>query len=404
MRILMVGGHLHGETGDVNMIKNLSKALSHDNKVYLLPFLPLFNQNAQIFNFNILNKKLSLNTLFFCLKSSINWFKFIFKYLEKRNLRGIVYYFITLFYYGTIKAKVKNIKPNLIHVHGISIEAMPFIKFAVENQIPLVITIHLYSPNTNYQKKSYYNKEIENFIIKYSIKNNITLNVVSNSVKKNILENLDIPKNKINVVYNGVDLEKFKFVNKVSILKLNQGIPTDKTIIIQVGTLNKRKNHIAVLKAFKKMDDVIKNKFLYLIVGDGPEKNNLMSFCKQNKLDSNVIFKGKVSNDKINILYSLSDFFILPSLAEGLPLVFLEAMASGLPIITFSDLEGVNDIYNSSYMELITQRSTDAVIFSIINAAKKSWNKEEISDFAKRWDWKKVSCDYMELYKKSIKS
>ena len=183
----MVGGFLNGETGDINMIKNLSKELSRTNEVFLIPILPLFHSNIIIEDVNVIPKCLSFRIFLKSFLSSLHWLKIVFKFLKIKKIRGLAYYFITLYYLSIIEGEIKfnNLQPDVIHVHGISIELLPFILFAHKSDIPLLVTIHLYSVDSI---PSYYNKNVENHIINFCLKNQIMLSTVSESTRNNIIK------------------------------------------------------------------------------------------------------------------------------------------------------------------------------------------------------------------------
>lgn len=128
----------------------------------------------------------------------------------------------------------------------------------------------------------------------------------------------------IEIIYNGVDTDKFKpVVNK-------SGFNID---ILFVGRLIRRKGIINLLKAFKEVCDEYENCEL-TIVGGGPKRKYLENFCKRMKIESNVNFLGAVEYRDIDKIYQKAGIFVLPSLEESLSNVIQEAMASGLPIIT----------------------------------------------------------------------
>ncbi len=114
--------------------------------------------------------------------------------------------------------------------------------------------------------------------------------------------------------------------------------------ILSVGRLIKRKGFHLLIQAFEKVlnSSVIPVKLI--IVGDGPEKQTLECLIKQLKLDENVILFGKASDQELSRLYAESSLFVLANImlangdCEGSPLVFIEASASGMPVI--GGLEG----------------------------------------------------------------
>ena len=99
--------------------------------------------------------------------------------------------------------------------------------------------------------------------------------------------------------------------------------------ILCVSRLDSRKGISFLLHAFKKMITDVKARLI--IVGDGPEKHNLLKLA--DSLSLPVEFLGTISYENLSKIYNEADLFVLPSFYEGLPLVALEAMACGTPTI-----------------------------------------------------------------------
>lgn len=112
-------------------------------------------------------------------------------------------------------------------------------------------------------------------------------------------------------------------------------IPTTAKVLISVGELSDRKNQIVVLKALAQMKDP---NLYYIICGIGANKQKYIDFAKNNGLENNVRILG-YRNDTPE-LYGASDICLFPSKREGLGLAGLEAMASGLPIVS-SNINGI---------------------------------------------------------------
>jgi glycosyltransferase involved in cell wall biosynthesis len=134
-------------------------------------------------------------------------------------------------------------------------------------------------------------------------------------------------RTKVSVGRLGVDINKFSPVrtNKVE-WKRRLGIKENQLVIGYVGRVSKEKNTDILLKAFQKLAKKRKNLFL-LIVGNGPE-----SQVKKFKETKNCLVTDFVPN--VEIYLKAMDFFIMPSLTETTSLATLEAMATGLPVIT----------------------------------------------------------------------
>ena len=129
----------------------------------------------------------------------------------------------------------------------------------------------------------------------------------------------------------GIDIEKIKSVKVDRNKKRAElGISQDAFVLMSVGELNKNKNHEVVIKAVGAMKEV--QNVHYIIAGRGPLDKYLLSLVERSRLGERVHLLG-FRADVIELLKS-SDCFVFPSRREGLGLAALEAMASGLPLIT----------------------------------------------------------------------
>ena len=115
------------------------------------------------------------------------------------------------------------------------------------------------------------------------------------------------------------------------------GISEDEILILSVGELMTRKNHEVIIKAIAQLDNP---KIRYVICGIGPRFEYLERLIKKLNIIEKVKFLG-LRND-VNELLKVADIFAHPSKREGLGIAPLEAMASGLPIIT-SNIQGIKD-------------------------------------------------------------
>lgn len=136
----------------------------------------------------------------------------------------------------------------------------------------------------------------------------------------------------------GVNVERFKNTKVDMKAKRKEiDVPEDVFVLLSVGELNKNKNHETVIKALAKLNN---SKIYYVICGQGPLKDYLRSLAKELGLEKQVKLLG-YRRDIAEICKTV-DLFAFPSLREGLGLAALEAMASGLPLIT-SNIHGILD-------------------------------------------------------------
>ncbi|MFA5125317.1 MAG: glycosyltransferase [Patescibacteria group bacterium] len=124
----------------------------------------------------------------------------------------------------------------------------------------------------------------------------------------------------------GIDFKRFD-IPRDRLLSLSLGIPVGAKVIGHIGRFEPVKNHFFLIKLFKKMLDRGNNIFL-LLVGDGSLKGVIEKQVRNMGISDRVIFLG-LRDDVPNLLRSVIDVFLLPSLYEGLPLAFIEAQLAG---------------------------------------------------------------------------
>jgi glycosyltransferase involved in cell wall biosynthesis len=151
---------------------------------------------------------------------------------------------------------------------------------------------------------------------------------VSNFEKENLLQ-LGVRKELIQTIYNGVDLDQFSFQPQQSQETFNIGI---------LARLSKEKNHKLFLTIANELKDM--EHFTFHIAGDGPERDFVEKEMKNLKLSHKVKVLGQVSNPYEFICNM--DLLLLTSFREVFPMVVLEAMATGTPIVSV-DIGGIKE-------------------------------------------------------------
>lgn len=118
------------------------------------------------------------------------------------------------------------------------------------------------------------------------------------------------------------------------LLKPPKATRQDVTVILWAGRLITRKGIEFLLEAVSQVETG--KAFLLKLVGDGPQMKKLKELSSKLKLEDRVEFAGKVSYEQMHKIYAESDFFVFPSLRETTGTVLFEAMAYGLPVVTFN--------------------------------------------------------------------
>lgn len=232
--------------------------------------------------------------------------------IQRRVLfnRSVINYL--LFYWGCFWDIITK-KFDIIHAHyGFHSAIIP----AILPTKPLVITFHgsdaLIEPKKNF---------IYNFLQKYVIKKADHIIAVSDDIRENIVANLKGSPDKISVISCGIDTNIFKPQSKKQV-RQTLGLNPDEKIVLFVGKVIYEKGIDIIKVLSNKLPDI---SFYLAGAGDyhlGKSKN--------------VKKLGIVDNDLLPLWYNASDLFILPSRSEGTPVVLLEAMSCGIPLISSS--------------------------------------------------------------------
>ncbi len=149
-----------------------------------------------------------------------------------------------------------------------------------------------------------------------------------------------IPENKIDVIYNGIDLERFPKTFDKDKIRKSLGFEADKTLVGIIARLDPIKNHSVLIEAIS----LLKNQFpdiQLIVVGEGPMLQELKNLVSTLAIDDTVIFTG-LRKDVPRILMAL-DIFVLPSSTEAMSVTLLEAMSASLPVVA-TDVGGNQEV------------------------------------------------------------
>ncbi|WP_213348407.1 glycosyltransferase [Candidatus Vampirococcus lugosii] len=194
-------------------------------------------------------------------------------------------------------------------------------------------------------------------------KNKVNLYIaVSNAIKKAILQKTKYDNNKVKVLYNFVDLDKFKKIENFDIETERKKYSLDKNdfVIGFASRLNEAKGWKEFVNSAK---NLIKKGYdiKFLVAGDGPDKEKLLEEIKG---ISNIQYIGYVNN--MVSFYNILDCFVFPSHREALPMTILEVNGIGIPLVA-SNISGINEIMMDNKNSLLFEKqNVEDLIKSII--------------------------------------
>jgi glycosyltransferase involved in cell wall biosynthesis len=208
----------------------------------------------------------------------------------------------------------------------------PYDSFIVRKRGAFVATIHDLIPEL-YQSKRFSFKParaISSFWMKHRTEKMDQILTASECSKQDIIHLLNVPSEKVKVVYLGVEQKFFDTVKNVSVIR-RFGIEGD--YLLYVGSSLRLKNPEVVIKAYRNMPESLRKQYSLVLVGDFRQRPDLKMLVLEKKGEKRIVFTGVVSEEDLLQLYRNATVFIFPYLYSGFCLPVLEAMASGVPTI-----------------------------------------------------------------------
>jgi phosphatidylinositol alpha-1,6-mannosyltransferase len=193
--------------------------------------------------------------------------------------------------------------------------------------------------------------------------------VIANSANSRdlLIRDWGIDPSKISVVHPGVDPSRFRPDTDGSTIRARLGIGSE-LVLLSVGRLQRRKGHDMALQAIAQVRDTCAVR--YVITGDGPHRTELERLAQDLGLEGVVDFVGSVPEADLPAWYAAADVFLLPNRLdgvdfEGFGIVFLEAAASGLPVIAGRSGGAVEAVVDGVTGMLVEPTNVEAIAGAI---------------------------------------
>lgn len=237
-------------------------------------------------------------------------------------------------------------RPDLIHSHIAPIPLYASFSAWI-NFIPCVVTLH----GMGKAKASLFDKALPIFA-KFLV-------TVCKERKKKLIEN-GLDPQKIFTIYNGIKLSEKEDVVISQEIRNASKIAENDFIYGCVANLHVYKNIKLLIKSFGRIYKSSSKSVKLILIGTGPELENLKKMTHELNLEEKVIFLGQ-RNDVLNILHII-DVFVLPSNTEGLSISILEAMASSKPVIA-TDVGGNKEVVENNQTGIIVPPEDEDALF-----------------------------------------
>lgn len=277
--------------------------------------------------------------------------------------------------------------------HGLSGEIPIQLK---KSNISKIVTIHdlIFLSHPGYY--NLFDRIIYKYKIQYAVNVANHIIAISEQTKSDIINYLKVEKEKISVIYQGCNraFKKEYSNDRKSRVKKKFALPEE--YILNVGTLQDRKNALALLKAIHTTG--------YHLVLVGKEKKyakKLHQFIRENNLEHQVTFLKEINTEELAITYQNATIFCYPSFCEGFGIPIIEALFSKLPVVTtkngcFPEAAGPDSVYIDPF-DVVQIRNVITELFE--NPKKREEMAEKGYLYVQRFSDENVAKNLLNLYK-----
>lgn len=261
----------------------------------------------------------------------------------------------------------------------------------VRAKTKVIASVHVDYSGMPKQRQSYRIKAL-NFILKKLYPKADRIVAVSNGVAKDFSLRYNYPLDKIEVIYNPTYLEENYLIERK--MKYETFFHTELPIVIGVGRLNDQKNFSLLIEAFEVVSKQIESKLI--ILGEGSNRPKLEKIIADKKLINNVFLPGFVPNPIDYI--KKSNVFVMSSSWEGFGNVIIEAMGTGISVVTTDCPSGPAEILNNSkYGKLVPMNNKKEMANAIIEMIKNPLDPELVKTRAKNFSVSTIVDQYLNL-------
>ncbi|MBL8817476.1 MAG: glycosyltransferase [Planctomyces sp.] len=293
-----------------------------------------------------------------------------------------------------LKAFADQQQVSILHAHQYTPFFQAMLSRGLVGRRPVVFTEHgRHVPDLPSRKRMIVNRLL--------LRKRDRLIGVGEAVADALIKNEGLPAQRVEVIYNGVDLNRYQHTDASAreLIRAEFGFNSTDFVAVQVARLHDLKDHETAIRAMKVVCEEVPHARL-LIVGDGDCRSRIEQLIEENQLEFNVVMAG-ARNDVPDLL-AASDLFLMTSISEGIPLTLIEAMAAGLPVVSTA-VGGIPEMIESGVSGYLHEaRDVGGIAASVISLTRDLEQRHRISVNGRKTALEKFSLETMLLQYRQV--
>jgi glycosyltransferase involved in cell wall biosynthesis len=231
---------------------------------------------------------------------------------------------------------------------------------------------------------------------------------VSDFTRRELLQYYKVKAEKIRVIHNGVDTNKFKPAADKRKVKEEMGLDPEDIAVLSVGRLYARKGLFTLIESMPAVVKRFRNaKFVISGKGQSREMEKLVAHAARLGVRNNIVFTGYFPDKKLPLLYQAADVFAFSTFYENLPFAVLEALSTGLPVVT-TNVGGIPEMIDNGKNGFLVQpfnakQLSDKILHCLEHpAAALEMGFSARQTILERFDWRLIVQKVLRVYEEAL--
>lgn len=288
---------------------------------------------------------------------------------------------------------IRKTEPDVIFIHSLGPEVLPFISAALHTGKPFVLALHGLFRQSD---KSDFQTQGEAELLPHLLESGMPLTVVSSGMRRKLLRLYGWKEcDRIHVVPNALNAEE------TTDLASGNDTQSDGYRILAIGNLSENKNQVQILRAFALLPTDIRSKSRLYLIGKDALNGELQREAERLNIDKACIFTGSLPHSEVFRLTRTASITVLASKLEGFGLSIIEGYHYGVPAVCFDRIDAFEELYHEKCMVPVYEHTDEALAHAIYDALLRQWDKEFIRTFARKFSNHAMATAYLDVLVKA---